>query len=193
MNSADLYQDGTLDPALATAICTAASFFVNPGEAAREFGRKYADQLEFHLFRNMYNFDDRLLLEYALCVCFHFLDASFAKVWLLFGTWVRLMLALQVNWDSMPRNRSFAYAESLRRVAWYIFHMDRLLAGGYEEYISVRAENMKIRLPCNDAAFRDDRAVTSERLHDKPAKNGSDIGLHGIQIRLIDMRHRIRV
>lgn len=172
-------------------MCAVASFFVNPGEAGREFGMKCSDQVDFHIFRNIYRFGEETLILYALNNYFNFLNGSLAKVWQCFGIAIRLMVGLQVNWDILPRNRSFAQQECLRRICWQFFNMDRLLAGGYEEYIACREENMKIRLPCNEAAFRENRAVVVERLHEKPSKNKGTMGIHGYQIRLIDIRHRI--
>lgn len=102
-------------------------------------------------------------------------------------------MGLQVNWDVAPQNRSFIQQEVLRRVAWQIFIMDRLLAGGYEEYISCRSENMKIPLPCNETAFRENRPVMAERLHDKPGSSPNTVGMHGFLVRLADLRHRIQV
>lgn len=187
------FQQGTLDPAQAAVICAVASFFVNPGDAGREFGLKCSNYVELYLFQNIYKFSDDLLVLFALNITFNLIHGSFAKVWQCFGIASRLMLGLQINWDVLPRDRSFIQQESLRRIAWQLFHMDRMLAGGYEEYISCRAENMKIPLPCNEAAFRENRPIVAERLYDKPGKPPSTINLHAFQIRLIDLRHRIQV
>ena len=102
------------------------------------------------------------------------------------------MTGLQLNWDnSTSNNRSFYQQELHRRIAWQFFVMDRLLAGGYEEYISCRAENMKIRLPCREDAFWENKPVVAERLSDKNAK-AQGIGLHGLTVRIIDLKHRIQ-
>lgn len=172
-------------------MCAVASFFVNPGEAGREFGLKCSDQVEFHIFRNIYRFAEETLILYALNGVFNFLNGSLAKVWQCFGIAVRLMVGLQVNWDVLPRNRSFIQQECLRRICWQLFYMDRMLAGGYDEYIACRDENMKIRLPCNDLAFREGKAVAVERLHEKQARTKGAMGIHGYQLRLIHIRHRI--
>ncbi|CAM1505433.1 Fc.00g110700.m01.CDS01 [Cosmosporella sp. VM-42] len=185
--------DGTFDPATAAAMVAVASFFVNPSEAGREFAMKCSDEVEFYVFRNIYRFAEETLILYALNGVFNLLNGSFAKVWQCYGIAVRLMLGLQVNWDVLPRNRTFAQQECLRRIVWQFFYMDRLLAGGYEEYISCRDDIMKIRLPCNEAAFRDNRTVVVERLHDKSGKNKGAMGLHGYQLRIIDIRHRILI
>ncbi|KAF7543730.1 hypothetical protein G7046_g9942 [Stylonectria norvegica] len=184
-------QDGTFDPATAAGMCSIASFFVNPGEAGREFGMKCSDQVEFHVFRNIYRFAEETLILYALNGVFNFLNGSLAKVWQCFGIAIRLMLGLQVNWDVLPQSRSFAQQECLRRIVWQFFYMDRLLAGGYDEYISCRVENMKIRLPCNESAFRENRTVVVERLHEKMGKYKGAMGLHGYQLQITDIKHRI--
>ncbi|KAK5989995.1 hypothetical protein PT974_08258 [Cladobotryum mycophilum] len=186
-------QENRFPPAQAAAVCAVSSFFVNPGEAGREFGKKYSVMVESHIYRNIYKFSEDALILFALNILFHLLDGSFAKVWQCFGVASRLMIGLQLNWDVLSPDTSFVQQESIRRIAWQLFGLDRLLAGGYEEYICCRAENMKIRLPCNEAAYRENRPVIAERLHDKPGKFPNTIGLHGIQIRLIDLRHRIQV
>lgn len=184
--------EGTFDPPTATALCAITSFFVNPGnEAAQEFGRKCGDEIEFFIFRNMHKFSDRTLLPYALILSFNFLSGSFAKVWQCFGLASRLMTGLQLNWDVSARNTSFQQQELKRRIAWQFFAMDRLLAGGYEEYISCRRENMKIRLPCHEEAFWENTPVVAERLTDKNAKC-KGIGLHGLNLRIVDLNHRIQ-
>ncbi|KAI9166673.1 transcriptional regulatory protein [Paramyrothecium foliicola] len=186
-------QDGTFNPAQAAAVSAIASVFVESGEASREFGRKCSDQVEFHLFRNIYRFDEDALMLYALCGAFNFLNGSFAKCWQCLGIATRLMLGLQANWEVGPRKGTFVQQECQRRIAWQIFTIDRLLAGGYEEYISCRAENMRIRLPCNEAAFRENRPVIAERLSDRPGQGRSAVNLHAYQLRVIDIRHRIQV
>ncbi|KAH0490547.1 hypothetical protein TgHK011_002011 [Trichoderma gracile] len=186
-------QENRFPPAQAAAVCSVTTFFVNPGLAGREFGRKCSQQVETHIYRNIYKFSESALFLFALNILFNILDGSHAKVWQCFGVASRLMIGLQLNWDVTSHHASFIQQECLRRIAWQLFSLDRLLAGGYEEYISCRAENMKIRLPCNEAAFRENRPVVAERLHDRPARCSPALGLHGIQILLVDLRHRIQV
>ncbi|TFA99478.1 hypothetical protein CCMA1212_008830 [Trichoderma ghanense] len=186
-------QENRFPPAQAAAVCSVTTFFVNPGLAGREFGRRCSQQVETHIYRNIYKFSESALFLFALNILFNILDGSHAKVWQCFGVASRLMIGLQLNWDVTSHHTSFIQQECLRRIAWQLFSLDRLLAGGYEEYISCRAENMKIRLPCNEAAFRENRPVVAERLHDRPTRCSPALGLHGIQILLVDLRHRIQV
>ncbi|KAG5914002.1 hypothetical protein E4U42_000733, partial [Claviceps africana] len=186
-------QEGLLDPVVAAALCAITSVLVTPGDSGGEFGVKCSDHVEMYLFHNVNQLSENLLVLFALSITFNLIRGQFAKVWQAFGVASRLMLGLRVNWDVLPRNQSFAQQESLRRIVWHLFHLDRVLAGGYDEYIACRAENMKIALPCTEAAYRQNRAVDAERLYDKPGNHPSTISLHGYQLRLIDLRHRIQV
>lgn len=152
---------------------------------------KCSDEIEFYIFRNIHKFSEQVLLPYALNLTFNFLNGSFAKVWQCFGLASRLMTGLQINWDASARNKTFHQQELIRRTAWQFFIMDRLLAGGYDEYISCPADRMKIRLPCREDAFWENKPVVAERLGDKTAK-GTGIGLHGLNIRIVDINHRIQ-
>jgi hypothetical protein len=152
---------------------------------------KCLDEVEFFIFRNLHKFSGRMLMPYALILCFNFLNGSFAKVWQCFGLAVRLMTGLQLNWDFSARGKSFHQQELLRRLCWQIFCLDRLLAGGYEEYISCRAEIMRIRLPCSEDAFWENKPVVSERLRERNTRC-QGMGLHALNVRLTDLLHRIQ-
>ncbi|KAH7023724.1 fungal transcriptional regulatory protein [Ilyonectria destructans] len=190
-----VYQEiegGTFDPATAAAMCAVTSLYLNPCEAGRVFSMKCSEQVELYVFRSIFRFDEEVLILYALNCYHNFLHGHLAKVWQCFGIATRLMIGLQVNWDVRPRDRSFAHQEKMRRIVWQFFYLDRLLAGGYDEYIGCRDEIMKIRLPCSEDAFREDRPVVVERLHEK-SKGKGNMGIHGYQLRLIDIRHRVLV
>lgn len=186
-------QEGVLDPVVAAALCGITSVFVSPSDSGGEFGVKCSAHVEMYLFQNIYKFSNDLLILFALSITFNLIRGEFAKVWQSFGVASRLMLGLRINWDVLPQNQSFAQQESLRRIAWQLFYLDRMLAGGYDEYIACRAENMRIALPCTEVAYRENRIVYAERLYDKPGNHPSTINLHAYQLRLIDLRHRIQV
>ncbi|KAK2592899.1 hypothetical protein QQS21_009394 [Conoideocrella luteorostrata] len=186
-------EEGVFDPTVAAAVCGITAVFVSPIDSGGEFGVKCSAHVEMYLFQNIYKFTDDLLVLFALSITFNLIRGEFAKVWQSFGVASRLMLGLRVNWDVLPQNQSFMQQESLRRIAWQLFYLDRMLAGGYEEYISCRAENMKISLPCSEAAYLENRPINAEKLYDKPGNHPSTINLHAYQLRLIDLRHRIQV
>lgn len=186
-------QEGTLNPVVAAAVCGITAVFVSPRDSGGNFSVRCSKHVEMYLFQNVHKFNDESLTLLALSITFSLIRGEFAKVWQTFGVASRLMLGLRINWDVLPQRQTFAQQESLRRIAWQLFHLDRMLAGGYEEYISCRAENMKIALPCSEAAYRESRPLNAERLYDRPGSHPSSINLHAYQLRLIDLRHRIQV
>lgn len=184
----------TISAPKAAALCSITCFLNLPGEEGREYGLKCAAVVDMYLLHCINTFSEEIFMLLSINTLFYLLHGSFIKVWNCFGMLSRVMLGMQVNWDAgYSPNQSFEEQERIRRMAWQVFSMDRLLAGGYDEYIACRAEHMKIRLPCADSAFRANTPVITDRLHDKPSKDQSALGLHGWQIRTIDLRHRIQV
>jgi hypothetical protein len=147
----------------------------------------------------MHTFSKEVLVLLALGMAYDFFSGSFAKPWQSIGVAVRLMLGLQTNWDvsrasaRAPTSSSFVEQESTRRLAWFLFAFDRVLAGGYDEYISCRRETMKIRLPCEDQAYLDGCPVEAPRLDEDDCKMKGRTGIAGFGIYIIDLRHRIQV
>ena len=185
-------QDGTLDPMIAAGICAISSCFVNPGESGREFAAKCSALVDMHLYNSIYMFSDELLVIFALNITAQLLRGEFAKVWQSFGVASRLMLGLRVNWDVPSGHKSFVQQETIRRTVWQYFHIDRMLAGGYDEYLACRADIMKISLPCAETNFLEDRPVAAEKLDDKPGSKPGTVNMHAYQLRLMDLRHRIQ-
>ncbi|KAK7428554.1 hypothetical protein QQZ08_004992 [Neonectria magnoliae] len=156
-------QDGTFDPATAAAMCAITSLFVLV-RGGRVFSVKCSDQVELYVFRSIFRFAEEVLILYALNCYHNFLHGHLAKVWQCFGIATRLMIGLQ---------------ETMRRIVWQFFYLDRLLAGGYDKYIGCRDEIMRIRLPRSEDAFRENRPVVVERSHEKAGKNKDNMGVHG--------------
>ncbi|KAG6045968.1 hypothetical protein E4U39_001782 [Claviceps sp. Clav50 group G5] len=186
-------ENGLLDPVVAAAVCGITSVFVSPNDSGGEFGVKCSAYVEMHLFHNLGHSSDQNLVLLALSITINLIRGEFAKLWQWFDVASRLVLELRLNWDVFPPDRSFAQQESLRRIVWHLFYLDRMLAGGSDEHIACRAEDMKIALPCTEPAYREDRVVRAERLYDKPGAHPSTLNLHAYQLRLIDLRHRIQV
>lgn len=151
----------------------------------------------------MHAFSEEVLVLLALGMVYDFFSGSFAKPWQSIGVGVRLMQGLQLNWDvseacvsatkgEKPATKSFLEQENMRRVAWHLFTFDRILAGGYDEYITCQRSFMKIRLPCDDQSYLDARVVEAPRLDDMTSKMRSMTGLSGFGIRIMDLRHQIQ-
>lgn len=184
----------TLHPAKAAAICSVTCFYANPGEVGRDFGQRCCNQVEAYLVRSIDRFSEESLMLTTLNTLFNLFLGSYARVWTCLGIGSRVMVGLQANWDSgIYHGRPWIEQESLRRLVWQNFYMDRLLAGGYDEYLANRNDSWKLRLPCAEEAYRENRPVIAGRLHDDPPKHLENVGLHAWQLRLCDLRHRIQV
>lgn len=184
----------TLHPAKAAAICSVTCFYANPGEVGRDFGQRCCNQVEAYLVRSIDRFSEESLMLTTLNTLFNLFLGSYARVWTCLGISSRVMIGLQANWDSgIYQGRSWIEQESLRRLVWQNFYMDRLLAGGYDEYLANRADTWRLRLPGAESAYREDRPVIADRLHDNPPQHLENVGLHAWQLRLCDLRHRIQV
>lgn len=184
----------TISAAKAAAMCSLTCFFNHPGEEGRNFGVQLANVVDMYVLSIINDFSEETFMLLSINTLFYLLHGSFAKVWNCFGMLSRLMIGMQVNWEGHSSNSdSFMQEETIRRMVWQVFSMDRLLAGGYEEYIACRVENMTIRLPCIESAYRQNTRVLTDRLSDIPQANLPVLGLHGWQIRATDLRHRIQV
>jgi hypothetical protein len=187
-----MLQEGRFSALKAAAICSVSAFFVSPGSEAVEFAQKCSEQVEWAIFRQRGNLKESTLHLYALDVIHNYMMGNYGKMWdLVAGAW-RLMMGLQLCWEDHPREtRDFRDQEISRRLAWLIFYLDRIVAGGFDAYVCCREEHMQVRLPCPESNFNDNREILVERLSDKMEKGRSNLGLHGYQIRLMSIRHHV--
>ncbi|KAL1894977.1 hypothetical protein Cpir12675_003436 [Ceratocystis pirilliformis] len=189
-------EKGTLSPTQVAAICSVAAFFITSNENAKDFAMTCCRQVEFQLFRNVGSLTESNLTLYALCIVHNLFVGKYAKCWQLVAVACRIMLGLQLNWDIPGSQKSFIQQECSRRLAWHMFHMDRICAGGFDAYVCFNEDNMKLRLPCNEEAFQTNQPVSAERLTEKGPRNVSSstysMGRQGYTIRLINLRHHVQ-
>lgn len=188
------FQDGTFRPVTAAALCSVAAFFVAPADSStREFAAKCAEIVEFHLFRTLGSLVESNVILFALSFVYNVFIGQYGKSWQNLALVARLATGLQLNWEAYPDDpHHFVQREINRRLVWQIFINDRHLAGGFEEYILLREEHMKIRLPCSDQAFREKNPVVMERISDVPLmKNAGSPSIPAYAVRLLNIRHHI--
>jgi hypothetical protein len=119
------------------------------------------------------------LILYVLNAIHHHMLGNYGQLWESVAAAWRLMMGLQLCWEDPQSKRDFKEQEISRRLAWLVFHLDRIVAGGFDAYICCREEHMQIRLPCPEQNFNDSREVLVERLNDKTDRGKSKLGLHG--------------
>lgn len=168
------------------------AFFVSPGSGAVDFASRCAMEVEFHLFQTFGSLKELSLYLYAFDIVHNHMSGKYAKCWQLMATASRVMTGLQLNWVVPVSSRPFKEQECARRLAWQIFHLDRLFAGGFDAYLCCPENIMKISLPCPEDAFSAGTEVTAGRLQDNPVEAQSTAGIHAHHVRLVNIRHHIR-
>ena len=134
------------------------------------------------------------MLLFVLNFTYNFFIGQYGKCWHSQALASRLVTGLQLNWEAHPEDqRHFIQREINRRLVWQIFTNDRHLASGFEEYVLLHEEHIKLRLPCSDEAFRDNKPVIMERLTDVPPTkpSGGYFSICAYYLRLMNIRHHI--
>jgi len=178
---------------IAAGVCSITGLFISPNDSGRKFTERSNHWVKFHLSRTAGTFTKERLTLFVLSSIYDLIVADWPKVWEYSSTASRIITAMQYNWDAAVG--SFIEQESLRRLVWQVYIIDRFLAGGYDEHLTLREDNLHLRLPCRDDSFRTNQpGPSSERLDQRPPashQQGADVSLLAINLRLMSIRHQI--
>ena len=179
---------------IAAGVCSITGLFTSPDDGGRRFTERCNHWVKFHLSRTAGIFNKERLTLLVLSSIYDFIVGDWPKVWEYSSTASRIITALQYNWDTTAG--SFIEQESLRRLVWQAYTIDRILAGGFNEHVTLRDESLFLSLPCDDYSFRNNQPVPlSERLDQRPVpachKQMGNVSLLGIYSRLISVRHQV--
>lgn len=188
-----------LHPIVAAAVCAMTSRIVHPGQKQIPFADRCADQVDFYLFRAIDSFlrktahENLVVLVCAICHFWH--ENQMSKVWMYMGLAARLITALQLNWDGA--GESPVKQEINRRLVWVCYILDRLLAGGFDEHLVLRDDDMHLKLPVNnEVMYEAVRAAEASGLAAPSRVVGTrsiskKLSLDGYHLRLHRLRHHI--
>lgn len=189
-----------LHPIVAAAVCAMTSRIVHPGQKQIPFADRCADQVDFYLFRTIDSFlrktahENLIVLVCAICHFWH--ENQMSKVWMYMGLAARLITALQLNWDGA--GESPVKQETNRRLVWVCYILDRLLAGGFDEHLVLRDDDMHLKLPVRDEVLLE--AVRAAETPSQAATPSGYVGtrsiskklsMDGYHLRLHRLRHHI--
>lgn len=189
-------EEERLAPNIGAAVCAVTSRIMSPGQEKQPFAARCVDQIDFHIFRNIDSFfrqnahDNLIIL--ALAIWNNLTEAQWNKVWMYLAMAARAVTALQLNWDE--HSGAFIKQESSRRLVWFVYIVDRLLSGGYDEHIVLRDEFMHIRLPYSNDAFREGKPTPAPQPSDQKqeaVRDGAELSMNGLHIRINRIRHQI--
>lgn len=190
-----------LHPIVAAAVCAMTSRIVHPGQKQITFADRCADQVDFYLFRAIDWFlrktahENLVVLVCAICHFWH--ENQMSKVWMYMGLAARLITALQLNWDGA--GESPVRQETNRRLVWACYILDRLLAGGFDEHLVLRDDDMHLKLPVSNEVLYE--AVSAAEVSGPSANPPGFVGttqsiskklsMDGCHLRLHRLRHHI--
>ncbi|KAH8782789.1 hypothetical protein F5883DRAFT_403687 [Diaporthe sp. PMI_573] len=189
-----------LHPIVAAAVCAMTSRIVAPGQNQIPFADQCADQVDFYLFRNIDSFlrktahENLIILVCAICHFWH--ENLMSKVWMYMGLAARLITALQLNWDGA--GETVVKKEMNRRLVWACYILDRLLAGGFDEHLVLRDDDMHLKLPVSNEVLYEAVKASETRAQDAApcgpiaaTSNSRQLCLDGYHLRLHRLRHQI--
>lgn len=190
-------EDGRIAPIEVAALCSVSAWLLAPGsDDAREFAEKCHSQVELYLHKNKGLINKQNLLLYVLETFYCWMAGHNGKVWMNVAAAARLVTSLQLNAgpDVNFETSDFYQEEIVRRLAWQVYNLDRLLCAGHGEYILLPDSSMGLRLPCLERAFRENRRVSMPSMNQYLTQTASwreDMSLHGCVLRLMALRHQV--
>lgn len=145
-------------------VCAITTRYLNPGlKQLPAFAEMCAEDVERYILQHMGAFlkeqarENLIIL--VITICHFWVELEMGKVWMFMGLAGRMITALQLNWDGAGET-SFEQ-ESVRRAVWEIWKLDRRLAGGFDEHLTLRDEFMHLSRPVRDADIPEDDISTN--------------------------------
>lgn len=172
-------------------VCAITTRYLNPGlKKLPSFAEMCAEDVERYILQNMGSFlkekGRENLIILVITICHFWVELEMGKVWMFMGLAGRIITALQLNWDGAGET-SFEQ-ESVRRAVWEVWKLDRRLAGGFDEHLTLRDEYMQLSRPVHDADIPTDDLVTPAT---RPRPSDGQPPLCVFHIDLYRMKHHI--
>ncbi len=157
----DLEED-RMSPVLSAAVCAVSSLFLSSGSEDRAFAERCNRVVKLQISSTTGIFSKQRLAYLVLTSLYDFMIGDWSKLWEYTATAARLVMALQLNVDTV--GGSFIEQESARRLAWQVYLNDRILSGGFDEYVVLAHDKLLLSLPCSEQNFQDNKPVRTEPL-----------------------------
>ncbi|KAL1873116.1 hypothetical protein VTK73DRAFT_1077 [Phialemonium thermophilum] len=191
-------QNDRIPGILCTAICATVAMFVSHSDKdSRAVSIQWSKAVDNYINNNMNRLEILNLQLTVLSMFQHFAYRQFGSVWLMHGWATRLALAFQLNEDRpFPLQgrspQSLTREECLRRLLWSVFHWDRMLAAGIDEFVGLHDEALHVQLPCNEHGFQYELPQQTCHLSDGINEIAQrNLGSKGFLLLLLPIRHRI--
>lgn len=176
---------------LSAGICAATALYVSPNPEGRAFAERCNIWVKFHISRTAGTLTKERLALLILSFNYDLTVGDWPRIWEYCSTASRIVTAMQSNWDATTG--SFTEQESSRRQTWQVYCIDRILAGGFDEHLTLREEYLRLSLPRSDHAFQSNQPAPAARLDHPPRGNQGRIepSLSAYYVRVMSIRHSI--
>ncbi|KUL87099.1 hypothetical protein ZTR_05649 [Talaromyces verruculosus] len=145
------FQAGVTDEPVLLAITGLAFLLTDMGTSAEDDGTAYIDRAEFLASQSLEQPSVLTVQTLVLVIGHRMFCHRFSSAFTLMGVAVRLAMWLRLNVEKLEM--CFLAREACRRLMWSLFVLDKMLAGGYRDFLTCSAELMRIQLPCPDRNF----------------------------------------
>ncbi|KAF3396643.1 hypothetical protein DPV78_007605 [Talaromyces pinophilus] len=145
------FQAGVTDEPVLLAITGLAFLLTDMGTSAEDDGTAYIDRAEFLASQSLEQPSVLTVQTLVLVIGHRMFCHRFSSAFTLMGVAVRLAMWLRLNVEKLEV--CFLAREACRRLMWSLFVLDKMLTGGYRDFLMCSAELMRIQLPCPDRNF----------------------------------------
>ncbi|GAM36938.1 hypothetical protein TCE0_022r06428 [Talaromyces pinophilus] len=145
------FQAGVTDEPVLLAITGLAFLLTDMGTSAEDDGTAYIDRAEFLASQSLEQPSVLTVQTLVLVIGHRMFCHRFSSAFTLVGVAVRLAMWLRLNVEKLEM--CFLAREACRRLMWSLFVLDKMLTGGYRDFLMCSAELMRIQLPCPDRNF----------------------------------------
>lgn len=179
----DLSQ-GRLDELLLKAICASGLRSLSPGNRDTT-ANLWMREVQGTLMASIGGQSITQLQTLMLFIRHRYETGVIRDVWMLLPTAARIAFTKRLNYEHP--NMDPIQQESLRRIMWSIFNLDRILCGGLEDLVVCPPERIHIRLPSRNNIF--ERGLPSKApylaAHESDDLSEMDASSYAIRLSLI--------
>ncbi|KAH7152943.1 hypothetical protein EDB81DRAFT_945868 [Dactylonectria macrodidyma] len=180
---------GHLEPHLLKAICALGLRLMSPhDEDASSASNRWIDEVQNDLVTRIGDISIPNLQALVLVICFRSALKFSGDVWVLLSIAARVAFTKRLNYERSAVDA--VTQESLRRLMWSIYRLDKVFSGGIEDLTVCPTSRLHMRLPNSHHNFQLGLRSSMKFLHDKD-DTGADMNVFAYLMRMYDLRDRI--
>ncbi|KAH7141352.1 hypothetical protein B0J13DRAFT_585736 [Dactylonectria estremocensis] len=180
---------GHLEPQLLKAICASGLRLMSPrDDDASSASHRWIDEVQNGLVTRIGDISIPNLQALVLVICFRSALKFSGDVWVLLSIAARVAFTKRLNYERSAVDA--VTQESLRRLMWSIYRLDKVFSGGIEDLTVCPTSRLHMRLPDSHHNFQLGLRSSVKFLHEKD-DTGADMNVFAYLMRMYDLRDRI--